>query len=407
MKIGGECDIILIYQKNKAYDLKGIYKMKSKILKAALAVILILTMVASFSSCAPSTLPEAESASGKIEGSDIVWSYNADTKTLDIDGAGAIPNFESSTAVPWTAVRHSAHRVEIGEGITAIGDYSLYFFTSLEELKLPTTVTSIGNYGLAFCSALTSITVPDTVTSLGDSCFEGCAALTSVFVPYATTSIGARAFFACGALKSAIIMAQISEIKSETFTLCRSLETLCFNESLRGLSSIADNAFDEAKINFSGATFTTSTTGAATLTVKYVKEDGSPAAPDYTAEFSHGATYTVESPKIEGFTADQLTVTGSIGADTTITVTYKADAPADDAPVTPEPETPTEDEGGKEDEQEKITVGTIIALVILGVVIVGIAVLAVIMVKSDKKTAQNTKAKNAKPTQSNTKNKKK
>lgn len=378
--------------------------MKKKILKAALAAVIILSMVLAFSSCATGKLPDAESASGKIEGTGIVWSYSADTKTLDISGTGDIPNFESSTAVPWNAVRHSVVKVELDDGITAIGDYSFYFFASLKDIELPAGITSVGKYAFAFASSLESLTLPDAVTSVGDSCFEGCAALTSIFVPYSVTSIGARAFFACGKLSNAVIMAQISEIKSETFKLCSSLSVLCFNESVRGLENIADNAFEGAKTDFSKATFTSSTTGEATLTVKYVFTDGSTASPDYTAKFGHGESYNVDSPKLEGYTADKASVSGTISSDLTVTVTYKENAPAADPSTPADTNTPADE---KEEEKEGITLGTIIALVILGVVIVGIAVLAIVMVRSDKKAAQNTKAKNAKPAQSNAKNKKK
>ncbi len=358
--------------------------MKRKILKAALAVILILTMVVAFASCSGSSVADAESASGTISGTSISWSYDKNTKTLTLSGSGPIPDFNASTSVPWYDARHSVVKLEIGNGITDIGNYAFYYMPELETVSFPATVTSFGKYSFAFCSTLSAITVPDSVTSIGDSCFEGCASLKTVFVPSTVTAIGQRAFLACGALEDAIIMAQITEIKSLTFKNCKSLKTLCFHETQRELSSIAPDAFDGAAIGFGAAQFTASTTGAATLTVKYEYEDGTEAAPTYTKEFIRGESYDVASPAIEGFTASQEKVAGTISADTAVTVTYKANAPAEEAP---EPE--VDDTKEPEEEPKKITVGTVIALVILGIVIVGIVVLAVFMMRSDKKPGQN------------------
>ena len=376
--------------------------MKKTILKAAIAIILILTMIASFSSCAGTARPAAESASGTIPGTNINWSFDKDTTALVLDGSGEIPHFESSTAVPWYNARHGVKKLILSEGITAIGNYSFYYLPLLEEVVLPSTITSFGNYSFAFCSTMTTLTIPEGVTSIGDSCFEGCAALKTVFVPYTVTNIGSRAFLSCGALEDAIIMAQITEIKSLTFKNCKSIKTLCFNEAQKNLTNIAADAFEGAAVDFNAAQFTTSTSGKATLTVKYIYEDGTEAAPDYTKEFMRGEKYGIDSPKLEGFTSSQTRLEGTISADTTLTVTYKADAPVEEAPA-PE-ETPEEE---KPEEKEPTTVGTIIALVILGIVIVGIVILAIVMMKADKKPAQNLKAKNAKPIENTKKNNKK
>ena len=376
--------------------------MKRKILKATVAIILILTMIAAFTSCMGTARPAAESADGTIAGTEIHWSYNKDTKILAIEGSGAIPNFESSTAVPWFAVRQGVTNLVLGEGITAIGDYAFYYLPILEQVSLPGTITSLGKYSFAFCSALTSFTVPEGVTAIGDSCFEGCAALKTVFVPHTTTSIGQRAFLSCGALEDAIIMAQITEIKSATFKNCSALKTLCFHDAQKTLANIAADAFEGAAIGFGSAQFTASTTGKATLTIKYVYENGSEDAPTYTKEFVRGAEYSIDSPAIEGYTADNAKLTGTIVADTALTVTYKVNAPVEEAPA-PE-ETP---EAEKPEEKQPITVGTVIALVILGAVIVGIIVLAIFMMRADKKPAQNLKAKNAKPAPDAKKNSKK
>ncbi len=66
-----------------------------------------------------------------------------------------------------------------------------------------------------------------------------------------------------------------------------------------------------------------------TLTIHYVyAETGEPVVADYTGTFAEGAAYSVPSPEIDGYTADQTVVAGTMGtADITVTVTYTENAP--------------------------------------------------------------------------------
>ena len=60
------------------------------------------------------------------------------------------------------------------------------------------------------------------------------------------------------------------------------------------------------------------------LTILYVYENGATAASTYTANYNYGASYSVTSPTISGYTADKPTVRGTMGAaNVTVTVTYR------------------------------------------------------------------------------------
>jgi len=66
--------------------------------------------------------------------------------------------------------------------------------------------------------------------------------------------------------------------------------------------------------------------GAHTLTINYVFEDGTEAAPTYTASVPEGITYSVDSPRIAGYIANPAVVTGVMPAeDVTVVVTYTVD----------------------------------------------------------------------------------
>lgn len=64
-----------------------------------------------------------------------------------------------------------------------------------------------------------------------------------------------------------------------------------------------------------------------TLTIQYVYADGGEASKTVTGAYAKGAHYDVNSPEIDGYTADQSVVSGDMpAADLTVTVTYTADA---------------------------------------------------------------------------------
>ncbi len=358
--------------------------MKKRIVKIVLAVALVLTMVMGLASCggANSKLPAADSASGKIDGTDISWSYDKGDNVLKISGSGDIPDSASPENVWWHDVRHSIKTIEITDGITSIGDYAFYYCPELVSITIPDSVISLGRFSFAFCSSLKTLDIPRGITSVGDSCFEACKYLEAIFLPSAVTEMGEGVFAHCTSLKDAVIMAQcVSDTLPErTFAYCSSLETILFYEAAKD-ATISESAFEKARIDFSKAQYTSDPDGKVTLTIKYVYKDGSPAADDVVMSFQRGDNYSVVSPEINDYDADKLTISGIMsGGDIIETVTYKS-------------LTDTSDEETKEqvsdEEDEGITVSTIITIVVFVVVIGAIIVLAIIMIRADRKQTQN------------------
>lgn len=360
--------------------------MKKRVIKIALAITLVLCMALSLVSCANTgALPEADSASGGVDGTSLTWNYDKSTKTLKINGEGAIPDFESSEKVSWYGVRQSVEKIEMSDKITSVGAYAFYYMPKLTSIELPEGTTALGKLAFAFCTSLKALSLPEALTAIGDGCFEGCASLESIYVPAAVTSVGERAFMSCFALENVLFMGQVSEIKALTFKGCDAIETLCFNSELKEIT-VAENAFEGASKNMAGANFTESLTGKIKVTVKYVYADGSEAAPDASVEYAFGENYSIVSPAVTGYTASKLTVSGTVTDYVAITetVTYTPDTPDTSA------STDTADTE-KSVEDDKIGAGTIVALVVLVVVIAGIVVVAVFMMRADKKDAKGGK----------------
>lgn len=68
-----------------------------------------------------------------------------------------------------------------------------------------------------------------------------------------------------------------------------------------------------------------------TVTINYVYEDGTTAAPTYSETVETGTVVRIDSPDIKGFTPDQETVTVNVSThDVTVTVTYREDFPTEE-----------------------------------------------------------------------------
>ena len=88
-------------------------------------------------------------------------------------------------------------KVEIGSGVTSIGDYAFNGCYSLSSITIPDGLTSIGSRAFQQCISLSSITIPDGVTSIESNAFNSCYSLPSIIIPDGVTSIGASAFSGC------------------------------------------------------------------------------------------------------------------------------------------------------------------------------------------------------------------
>ena len=77
---------------------------------------------------------------------------------LTITGSGTMYNYYNYDYIPWTNYAEAITSVEIGKGITTIGEKVF-----------------------SYCSALSAVTIPESVTSIGSDAFYKCTSMTDVY----------------------------------------------------------------------------------------------------------------------------------------------------------------------------------------------------------------------------------
>ena len=175
-------------------------------------------------------------------GNGLTWTISGNTLTISKtgDGDGAMDNWIDFGYIPWYGQGSDIETVNIGSGVTTIGDYAFSGCSGLKSITLPDSLTSIGDGAFLLCDGLTSITLPDSITSMGIAVFQYCRSLTSITIPDSLTTIGDGAFLGCGSLTSITLPASLTTIGDRAFYYCSGLTSITLPDSL---TTIGDWAF--------------------------------------------------------------------------------------------------------------------------------------------------------------------
>ena len=132
---------------------------------------------------------EPDSESG-ICSDKIKYSYDRTTHTLTIYGSGNMPNWDDESYCPWNSYRGEIQHVEITQGVTNIGYYSLYQCTSLVSAIIPSSVSSIELYAFSGCSKLAAVLSDITNPfNIDDVVFYGIPSAATLYVPKGTKAL--------------------------------------------------------------------------------------------------------------------------------------------------------------------------------------------------------------------------
>ena len=140
---------------------------------------------------------------------------------------------------PDRAYNNAIKKIEVGTGVTTIGQYAFRGCYSSQSITIPDGVTSIGQYAFQNCYSLSSITIPDSVTRIDSNAFRGCYSLQSITIPDGITSIGQYAFQYCYSLSSITIPDSVTTIGAYAFQNCSILSSVTIGNSVTTIGNYA------------------------------------------------------------------------------------------------------------------------------------------------------------------------
>ena len=135
---------------------------------------------------------------------------------------------------------HSLSSITIPNTVGSIGEYVFQYCYSLSSITIPNSITSIKGYTFCYCSSLSSITIPNTITTIRTYAFQYCYSLSAITIPNTVTSIGTYAFQYCYSLSSVTIPNGVTTITNNTFNNCYSLSSVFIPNSV---TIIGDSVF--------------------------------------------------------------------------------------------------------------------------------------------------------------------
>ncbi len=131
--------------------------------------------------------------------------------------------------------------IEIGSGVTSIGNTAFYNCCALQSVTISSSVTSIESYAFGYCYTLRSVTIPSSVTNIWTCAFYNCNSLQSVMIPNNVTNIWNSAFHNCNSLQSVTIPNNVINIKGSTFTSCYALQSVMIPSNVTNIETSVFN----------------------------------------------------------------------------------------------------------------------------------------------------------------------
>ncbi len=125
--------------------------------------------------------------------------------------------------------------VEIGSGLTIIGDETFRHCELLTEITIPDQVMDIGYQAFYGCKTLKSVSLPKNFKTIHIGLFTACYELTDIKIPDSVTVIEGNAFDYCTALVSIELPKDLEELGAATFGYCSSLKEITIPDGIKTL----------------------------------------------------------------------------------------------------------------------------------------------------------------------------
>ena len=225
-----------------------------------------------------------------INGDNLMWQLSCDS-ILSIMGEGEMSEYsygDHGINPPWTEYASQIKSIVVKEGVTSIGTYAFYNYStakynSLKDITIPTSLTKTGgnvfsgltsmnavyitdleawmnishsnSNGNPLCSAhhlyvngveLEELVLPEGTTSVSEYVFYGCKGLKSLQLPNSIELIENSAFAGTG-LIDLVLPEGLEVVDNSAFNGCLSLEKLYISSTVRRLGNCAFEGCDSLK----------------------------------------------------------------------------------------------------------------------------------------------------------------
>ncbi len=171
-------------------------------------------------------------------GDNLTWLLDTNTGVFEIMGTGEMNNYSISTSRPWYAYRSYIKKVNIGDGVTSIGERAFASCINLTELIIGNNVSIIGRASFDSCDNLLSVIIPDSVITIDDFAFEFCDKLANVTIGKNVVTIGSSAFIQ-SKISNLKIPDCVEVIGDGAFMECKELISVSLGSGLKTIESVA------------------------------------------------------------------------------------------------------------------------------------------------------------------------
>lgn len=178
-------------------------------------------------------LTKSQTTNGEC-GDSCEWTFNSQTKTLNIIGSGYISDYSTSSPTYKEHINNIKHLI-IGNDITSIGNNAFQHFTELLTVTFGNRITRIGNYAFDGCTKMGDISITGSVTELGTHVFSNCKSTTLAFLGFGLKIIPESTFENCTNLKVFILQQNVERIEKKVFYNCEKLNMITFTKPLQYL----------------------------------------------------------------------------------------------------------------------------------------------------------------------------
>ncbi len=165
-------------------------------------------------------------------GSNISWKLY-DDGTLVLKGSGAMP----AGVAPWKAHSDAVTALTVDSRITSISAGAFENLPNLAQVDLGYGITTIGDNAFSGCSGLTALTLPDSLTAIGAGSFAGTG-LTKLTIPDSVKTIGTGCL-ENSSLQQIVLGTSVLSVGTNALSGCEALTQVIFRGKPATLETVA------------------------------------------------------------------------------------------------------------------------------------------------------------------------